>query len=1079
MKKILAFVIILVSFASSAFAERVLTLLEPVGLEVWITGTHDIRWQRTGTSWTPSDTLKIEYSSDGGTNWTLLAASVLASPNWYPWDVTGMPPSPFYRARLTCNEDLSVTIAGGDFRIGILTFYVNDTSTSNDKYCTAAGSPVNNGLTPAAPNTSVQYIVDTYNLEGGDLINIDTGVYPLTANITVGAADGGDSGNPVRFVGATELDGTLLTVLDRNAAGISTSRVFEATGAYVRVDGIKATRGYYGINLAGTGGEALNCEVYGNGNVGVNVPGSGNTVADCLVRDNTGTGINGTGTITGNTVQNNTTTGIYCSGGTTTGNTVRNNTGDGIYAYAQSSAVTVSNNLSVSNGSRGLYMYTSNFWSQTVTAVNNTLAGNGSHGAYYYRASGGTCNFRNNIVHTDGAGKVCFYIQSSLSGTFDYNTYYATGGAGVGYNAGATRPTLGEWRTSTGQDANSLNVNPLFVNPAGGDYHVMSTEGSYHDGAWTDDAQSSPTIDAGQPDSTWPYDYEAEPCPNGSRINQGFDGGTAQASKTPGEHPTVVSVAAVTLRSIDVTFSHAMGVGVTEPANYTLSGDGMGNLAAHPDSVVLRSGNTYTLTWGGGEMRNGATATVTVAPVQNVQDLLCYHVDENANSGQTPGIGVLPTITVNPLTTRNRTPLLSGTIQDNESGICGCEVTVNGHVYPGTVNGTNWSAQVTDLLDGDPPHTYDVDARATDCAGNTALDPTNGELTIDILTPTTVDAILATDPTPTNVQTVHFTAYFSMHVENVQIADFVIDASGGLTGATVTAVQVVGGSDNTQWTVTVDTGAGDGSLSIDLIDADLSIVDIDGYPLGGSFVNGQVYQIDKTSPTVSLSSPHDPTNASVIPVTVTFDEPVSGFDAGDINAAHATVGNFTVVSSSEYTFELTPNPADYQGAITADIPADAAHDAAANGNMAAPQLSVTRDTIPPTVDISAPSALATENDPVTYTVTYDGADTVSLTKDNVHLIETGEAQGEVFVSDAKAVFTRLITIDNIEGQGTLTITIDDGTSCDAAGNCDLGFAGVIEVVSVGSAVPVAGIVSVGLLAAACVLSGLGAIKRRR
>ena len=63
----------------------------------------------------------------------------------------------------------------------------------------------------------------------------------------------------------------------------------------------------------------------------------------------------------------------------------------------------------------------------------------------------------------------------------------------------------------------------------GGDYHLKSTAGSYHGGAWTADAASSPCIDVGDPVSAWTN----EPLPNGSRINLGAYGNTAQASKTP------------------------------------------------------------------------------------------------------------------------------------------------------------------------------------------------------------------------------------------------------------------------------------------------------------------------------------------------------------------------------------------------------------------------------------------------------------------------------------------------------------------------------------------------------------------
>jgi hypothetical protein len=74
-----------------------------------------------------------------------------------------------------------------------------------------------------------------------------------------------------------------------------------------------------------------------------------------------------------------------------------------------------------------------------------------------------------------------------------------------------------------------ISDNPLFVDSANGDYHLQSTQGSYHGGAWTPDSNTSPCIDAGDP--AYPYENELEP--NGGRINMGADGNTNEASKSP------------------------------------------------------------------------------------------------------------------------------------------------------------------------------------------------------------------------------------------------------------------------------------------------------------------------------------------------------------------------------------------------------------------------------------------------------------------------------------------------------------------------------------------------------------------
>jgi parallel beta-helix repeat protein len=77
-------------------------------------------------------------------------------------------------------------------------------------------------------------------------------------------------------------------------------------------------------------------------------------------------------------------------------------------------------------------------------------------------------------------------------------------------------------------DRGNIDADPLFVDPANGDYHLRSTRGRYwpeHD-IWVLDNMTSSCIDAGDPT----VDPSEEPMPNGGRINMGAYGRTAYAS---------------------------------------------------------------------------------------------------------------------------------------------------------------------------------------------------------------------------------------------------------------------------------------------------------------------------------------------------------------------------------------------------------------------------------------------------------------------------------------------------------------------------------------------------------------------
>lgn len=91
-----------------------------------------------------------------------------------------------------------------------------------------------------------------------------------------------------------------------------------------------------------------------------------------------------------------------------------------------------------------------------------------------------------------------------------------------------------------------------------------------------------------------------------------------------------------------------------------------------------------------------------------------------------------------------------------------------------------------------------------------------------------------------------------------------------------------------------------------------------------------------------------------------------------------------------------------------------------------------RDAVPPAIAIGAPSLPLTGSEAVTYTVTYTGADVITLAAAHVTLNPTGTATGQVQVAGAGS--TRTVTISGITGDGALGLTIAAGSAADLAGN---------------------------------------------
>ncbi|NET49746.1 MAG: hypothetical protein F6K09_13720 [Merismopedia sp. SIO2A8] len=91
-------------------------------------------------------------------------------------------------------------------------------------------------------------------------------------------------------------------------------------------------------------------------------------------------------------------------------------------------------------------------------------------------------------------------------------------------------------------------------------------------------------------------------------------------------------------------------------------------------------------------------------------------------------------------------------------------------------------------------------------------------------------------------------------------------------------------------------------------------------------------EFDNDAPNVQLSATNTATVGTGVPVTITFDEVVDGFDATDITVTGALMGNFTVVNDTTFTFTVAAlNP----GPVTIEIAAGVAEDLAGNLNEAA------------------------------------------------------------------------------------------------------------------------------------------------
>ena len=142
-------------------------------------------------------------------------------------------------------------------------------------------------------------------------------------------------------------------------------------------------------------------------------------------------------------------------------------------------------------------------------------------------------------------------------------------------------------------------------------------------------------------------------------------------------------------------------------------------------------------------------------------------------------------------------------------------------------------------------HTFDV--RAIDPAGNTDASPASYTWMIDTTTLAVMASVRA-DANPTNALSVDFTVTFSKAVTGVDKGDFNLITTGVITGTSITAVVDTG--DQTSYTVTVNSGSGDGTIRLDVKSSGTGIQDLASNPLSGGYTSGESYTISK-SPTFS------------------------------------------------------------------------------------------------------------------------------------------------------------------------------------------------------------------------------------
>jgi parallel beta-helix repeat protein len=589
--------------------DRFLHISAPNGSQRWYAGWHTIRWSHTGGGWGAAGSLRLDYSVDGGASWSPVASGVPVSDSAFRWAVPGIsPPTREFLVRATCEQDAQVVALSEPTEAGLgFTYYVNDSTTDGDVFCTAVGDGANDGMSPASPKSDLQDLLDTYPIRPGDTIAVDAGSYTISDPVFIESYDEGSGLAPVRVMGAPTPGAT---VFERHARTTGSVLVMQNC-SHVYLQDLTVRGGFYGIYLLNTNRcRLIRCEAT-DAQYGLYLVNADDTVIDgCNVYANVLRGVHAMESfdpfLTDSRIADNGSEGVYLengSGASFQNCVVSGNGMQGLMCFRHAYA-TFEGNLVHDNGGTGIDVFDAD--GSIVTG--NTVARNGSSGVRL----DGSGVLKSNIVWADGvsssrdgrsAPRRCIgNFRSAGTIVADFNCFHITDGAVIGYADGDYRTTVEEWRDATGLDANSIQDDPLFADSGAGDFHLLSAAGRYVPDAGTDrgwittDTQTSPCIDAGDPDAA----VGTEPIPNGLRVNLGAYGAGPQASKSP-------ATVSVSLTIVPVPADAPVWVeinGVVRNLPVTVSGEqGAVTKLSAPATVVPaeRTDTTYAFTrWSDG-----------------------------------------------------------------------------------------------------------------------------------------------------------------------------------------------------------------------------------------------------------------------------------------------------------------------------------------------------------------------------------------------------------------------------------------------------------------------------------------------
>ncbi len=379
-----------------------------------------------------------------------------------------------------------------------------------------------------------------------------------------------------------------------------------------------------------------------------------------------------------------------------------------------------------------------------------------------------------------------------------------------------------------------------------------------------------------------------------------------------------------------------------------------------------------------------------------------------------------PTVSIAGPTDRQNGPFdATITFSEDVTGFEQGDITAgNGTVTAFSGSGSSYAATITPSSSGTV--TVDVPAGvARDSAGHDNDAASQFSVLADLIRP----SVTIAGPATAQNSVFDVTVTFSESVTGFEKGDVSV-GNGSVTGFTGAGAG---------YTATI-APAGSGTVTVD-VPADVAA---SGSGKGNTAASRFSVEVDFDAPTVTISGPADK-QTRPFAVNITFSEPVTGFEQGDV-----TVGNgaLTTFSGSGATYTATVAPK-VTGTVTVDVASAVAVDVAGNGNGSASRYSVEADLTKRSVTLSGPAVTLsgpteTQNGPFDVSIAFlKKAPSVALIPEPVSV--TGFEKDDVTVgngsitafSGSGAQYTATISP---AATGIVTVEVPANMAVDAANN---------------------------------------------